>query len=358
MPIYDQSYKRWEGSFKSHALRWWVISKYGIKTAFKRKVVRGLFIFALLPLVASAIYIYGLTHIGKVSGFVQAVGGGGGSGIPQFSSKRYEVEIDGEAEPFIQQLDEERLRWESTATGVRVFVPEGENSKKILAMAKLTGTTISRLVPPGVKASFYNGYLNRVFIFLFVLLLVVGSGLIAKDVKFNALQIYLAKPITGIEYIVGKLGIVVFFLVMITLVPGIFLFLLQAILVGDSLYLRHYWWVLGAICAYSLLVIFSGTLLVLALSAFSRNVRSAWGGAAVLFWFSPMVAEMLRSSTWNDNYLLIAFPYNWVRVGETIFGLPATRDVPWEWSLLIVVGTMVLCAWALVYRIRAVRVVK
>ncbi|NQT83070.1 ABC transporter permease subunit [bacterium] len=356
MPVYDQSYKRWEGSFKSHAFRWWVISKYGIKTAFKRKAVKGLFVFALAPLVASAIYIYGLTHLGKVSAFVQGLGGG--MAMPEFSGKIYEVEIEGDTKPFLDKLEEEGLASQMKGRRFTISLPEGENSKKIFAIARQSGTKISRLVPPGVKASFYNGYLKRMFIFLFILLLVVGSGLIAKDVKLNALPIYLAKPITEMEYILGKLGIPVFFLVMVTMVPAIFLFLFQAILIGDSLYLRHYFWVLGAISAYSLLMIFSGTLIVLALSAFSRNVRSAAFGAAAFFWFSPMIAEVLRTSTWNDNYRLISLPHNWTRLGEEIFGLTATTDVRWEWSLLIVLGIMVLCAVGLVRRVRAVEVVK
>ncbi len=189
-------------------------------------------------------------------------------------------------------------------------------------------------------------------------MLTVGSGLISKDVKFNALQMYLAKPITAMEYILGKLGVVIFFLLMITLVPDIVLFLLQAILIGDSLYLRHYWLIPGAICAYSLLIIFSGTLIVLVLSAFSRNPRNAAFGAAAVFWFSPVVAQLLRHSTWNTHYLLLSLPDNWIRVGEKIFGLRATTDAPWGWSLLIVLGIMVLCGIALARRVRAVEVVK
>jgi hypothetical protein len=356
MPIYDQSYKHWAGSFKSHALRWWVITKYGIRMAFKKKAVSALFVFAILPFVASIVYIYGLTHIGKVSGFIKGIGGGGA--MPAFRGKVYEVEAEGNTESFLANLKEEGLEPQSFGKGWKVPLPDEENSKKIRAIAKRSGVKITRLVPPGLRADFYNGYLNRLFLFLFLFLLAVGSGLIAKDIKFNALQIYLAKPITAVEYILGKLGVVVFFLVMITLVPGVLLFLIQAIMVGDSLYLRHYWWVPGAICGYSLLMVFSGAVAVLALSAFSRNVRSAAIGAAALFWFSPMVAQLLRTSTFNDTYLLVSFPYNWTRVGEKIFGLSGGTGARWEWSLLIVMAVLALSAAGLLRRIRAVEVVK
>ncbi len=362
MPIYDQSYKRWEGSFKSHAFRWWVISRYGMKVAFKKRMVKRVFVLALLPFVVSAVYVYGLTHIGKVSKFVQGLAGGGA--MPQVSGKVYEAEIEGDSGPFIEKLRLEGFRLEGvdespeTAGVLRIAVPEGENSRKIRAIAKQTGATITRLVPPGLKADFYNGYLTRLFLFQFVLLLAVGTGLISKDVKFNALPIYLAKPIAAIEYILGKLGTLMFFLLMVTLVPGIILFLLQGILLGDFLYIRHFWWIPGAILAFSLVITLSGSLIVLALSAFSRNVRTAAFGGAAVFWFSRMVAEMLRSATWDTDYMLISFQSNLQRVGEKIFALNASTDIRWEWSSLIVLGLMLVSAVALIRRIRAVEVVK
>mgnify|MGYP001139237335 CR=1 FL=1 len=356
MPIYDQSYKRWEGSFKSHSFRWWVISKYGIKTALKNKWVKRLLIFSLLPFLLYAFWVYGLMQKRALTKFLPPLQGV--RAMREMSGKVYRVQIEGAPELFLDKLRKQGLRSEVTGSELKITVPDGENSKSIRAIAKQTATKISRLVPPGVEASFYNQYLNWLFIFLFLLLLVVGSGLVSKDVKFNALQIYLAKPITAIEYILGKLGIVVFFLVMITLVPGILLFLLQAILIGDSLYLRYYWWVPGAICGYSLLMVFSGALIVLALSAFSRNVWTAAIGAAAVLWFSPMVAGLLWRLTWNDKDLLLSLRHNWNRVGDKIFGLSGIMDVPWGWSFLIVLGIMVLCAVALVRRVRAVQVVK
>lgn len=368
MPIYDQSYKRWEGTFKSHAFRWWVIARGGIKVAFKKKVVKRVFVLALLPFVVFAVYVYGLTHIGKVSKFVQGLAGG--DAMPRFSGKVYEVEIEGDSRRFLEKLRAEGLRLEGfdeppgtsgalrITAPLRITVPEGENSKKIRAIAKETGTTITGLVPPGLGAKFYNGYLTRLFLFQFMLLLAVGMGLISKDVKFNALPIYLAKPITAVEYVLGKLGTLLFFLLTVTLVPGILLFILQGILLGDFLYVRHYWWIPGAILVYSLVITLSGSLIVLALSAFSRNARSAAFGGAAVFWFSDMVAEILRNSTWNDNYWLISFMNNLKRVGEKIFRLGETTGVRWEWSLLIVLGLTVVSAMALVRRVRAVEVVK
>jgi hypothetical protein len=272
--------------------------------------------------------------------------------------------VEGKLQPFLEELQKERFRCQGDGQEIKIKPPEGENSKKIRAIAKKTGTTIVRLIPPGADANFYNGFLKWQSIYLFLLLIVVGGGLIAKDAKFNALQIYLAKPITGMEYVLGKLGIVVFFLTMVTLVPGLLQFVFQAILIGDSLYFRHYWWVPAAICGYSLLTVFSGSLLVLAFSALSRNDRSASFGVAAVFLFSPVIARLL-SETGNPAYSLLSFRHNWTRLGQEMFGLKekvggwrSLPDVWWGWSLLVLVAIMVLCAVVLLRRVRGLEVVK
>lgn len=356
MPIYDQSYKPWEGQPKSHAFRWWVITKYGIRTAFKKKAVRVLFMFALLPLFAGAVYIYGLTHLGKVSQFVRQIDGH--APVPEVGGKVYQVEVEGARQPFVNKLSEEEFQWSGDGSQLKVVVPEGENSRRIIAIAKETGTKIKQIRPPGVGRSFYSGFLQWQSRYLFLLLLAVGGGLIAKDVKFKAMQIYLAKPITNVEYILGKLGVVVSFLADVTLVPGMLLFVIQAILVGDSLYFRHYWWVMGAIFAYSVVIILSGSFLILALSALSESSRGAAVGCAAVFVFSTAIAQLLRNSTHQDIFMAISFVHNWRTVGEAIFGVEKSYDLPWAWSLAVLVAVMLVCAAVLIRRIRGVEVVR
>lgn len=357
MPIYDQSYKHWEGTLKSHAFRWWVITKYGIKTAFKKRAVKMLFMLAMIPFVAFAVYIYGLTNLGKVATFVGGLGGR--TPVGDIAAREYEVEVQGDAEAFLQGFSEEGIAVSGQGPTYKISLPDEEDSKLIFGIAKKTGTEIVRIVPPGVKEIFYSQFLRvESGLLFFVLVLVIGSGLIAKDIKFNALQIYLAKPITGADYVLGKAGVLLFFLLMVTLAPGILLFFFQTILIGDSLYFRHYWWVPAAIIGYSVLIASSASFMVLALSALSGNVRNAAAGGAAVFWFTPMVGRILERSTRNDNYMLVSLPDNWASVGQGIFGLKRWFDVPWGWSLLILMTVMLVCAAVLVRRVRGVEVVK
>src|SRR5919201_6408658 len=62
----------------------------------------------------------------------------------------------------------------------------------------------------------FREYLDQQSVFVFIVTAYVGSGLIANDRRANALQIYLAKPLTRVEYITGKLATLVVFLIGVT----------------------------------------------------------------------------------------------------------------------------------------------
>ena len=55
-------------------------------------------------------------------------------------------------------------------------------------------------------AETFREFLDQQDIFVFFVTVYVGAGLIANDRRANALQIYLSKPLTRAEYIVGKLA--------------------------------------------------------------------------------------------------------------------------------------------------------
>ena len=75
-------------------------------------------------------------------------------------------------------------------------------------------------------------------IFVFIMTVWLGSALIAEDRRANALQIYLSKPLTRVEYIFGKLAILVTFLLLITWVPAILLLVLEVVFAGNFTFLQ------------------------------------------------------------------------------------------------------------------------
>ena len=66
----------------------------------------------------------------------------------------------------------------------------------------------------------FQQFIEQQGVFVFFVTVYVGAGLIANDRRANALQIYLSKPLLRIEYIGGKLAILVVFLLFVTLAAG------------------------------------------------------------------------------------------------------------------------------------------
>src|SRR5690349_5487805 len=78
-----------------------------------------------------------------------------------------------------------------------------------------------RQMMPDAK-TFENFVEGQGFVAFFITIY-VGAGLIANDRRANALQVYLSKPLLRMEYIGGKLGILMFYLLLTTLVPALLL---------------------------------------------------------------------------------------------------------------------------------------
>src|SRR5204863_268349 len=76
-------------------------------------------------------------------------------------------------------------------------------------------------------------------LFVFVVSVYVGAGLIANDRRASALQIYLSKPLTRAEYIFGKLAILMAFLLLITWVPAIMLLIVQILFAGNFTFVKN-----------------------------------------------------------------------------------------------------------------------
>ena len=57
MPIFDQGYQHWSGKLSSHAWRWLVITRRGVRTALQGRLVRLALFIAWIPAMVLAIVI-------------------------------------------------------------------------------------------------------------------------------------------------------------------------------------------------------------------------------------------------------------------------------------------------------------
>lgn len=91
---------------------------------------------------------------------------------------------------------------------------------------------VRELIP--IDASFFQTFVNLQGSFAFFVTLLVGPPLVARDLRNNALPLYLCRPFTRTEYVLGKMSVLLILLSAITWVPQLLLFLFQSYLEGAS----------------------------------------------------------------------------------------------------------------------------
>ena len=208
-----------------------------------------------------------------------------------------------------------------------------------------------------INPKFFFDFIMRQTFFIALVCIFAGSGLIANDLKNNALQLYLSKPLTRIDYLIGKAMIILILLAFITLVPGILLFIENAILSQDLTFLQEEYWITGAIIAFSLILIIPTGLLILALSSITKNSRyTAISFIAILMGtpiFSGLITAILKFR-WG---ILISYWSNLEILGRKLFNLQGNPNY-WYWSSLIVIGIIGLCIWIIQWKVKGVEIIK
>src|SRR5260370_3117494 len=92
-----------------------------------------------------------------------------------------------------------------------------------------------------IDATFFKSYLIAQGVTAGFLAMLVGPQQVSRDLTNNALPLYLCRPFTRSEYVVGKMSVVVILLSAITWAPGLILFLLQSYLEGWSSFASTIW---------------------------------------------------------------------------------------------------------------------
>lgn len=103
----------------------------------------------------------------------------------------------------------------------------------------------------------------------FFLTVIIGPGLVSRDLANNGLPLYLSRPISRAEYVIGKLSVLFILLSGITWLPGLMLYGLQSTLDEGDWLSRHLRVALGMIVGSWVWILFLG-LLALALSAWVK----------------------------------------------------------------------------------------
>src|SRR5437879_6477564 len=147
MPIFDQGYQHWNGQLSSQAWRWTVITRHGVRTQLKNRMVRILLLLAWIPALALVAFL--------------AVWG------------------------LIEQKTE----------GLTAFFAP------ILSAGILAEPVTYRRA---VWTLAYSYFFWTELVLIMLLVVAVGPGLISRDLRFNALPLYFARPLRRFDYLLGR----------------------------------------------------------------------------------------------------------------------------------------------------------
>ncbi len=236
MPIFDQGYQHWSGELSGHAFRWLAVTRHGIRVGKKSRFLRYVLYIAWIPALALVLMLcmWGLLERGS-------------SIAATFSSLMAMMSPNLVANPRYYRVDMWRLS--------------------------------------------YSYFLAVELRFSMILILLAGPSLISQDLRFNALPLYFSRPLRRIDYFLGKLGVIVAFLGMVMVVPSVVAYILGLLFSLDISIIRDTFSILLGSVAYGLIIAVSAGLLILALSALSRNSRYI-----ALFWIAMWFVTSITST--------------------------------------------------------------
>lgn len=203
----------------------------------------------------------------------------------------------------------------------------------------------------------FRDFLSQQSIFVFLITVYVGSGLIANDRRANALQLYLSKPVTRAEYILGKMSILATFLLGITWLPAILLLLLQIAFSGSFTFIKANSSLIASVTLYCVLMVLVITFGMTALSSLSRSSRFVGILFAGLLIFSDAMFNALRFITGSTAISWVSIQASLDQVGDLIFRQAPRHQTPVAVSLLVLLAVIVISASVLERRVRGVEVV-
>lgn len=210
---------------------------------------------------------------------------------------------------------------------------------------------VTELLP--IDASFFQTFVNIQGGFAFFVALLVGPPLVSRDLRNNALPLYLCRPFSRSEYVLGKMSVLMILLSAMTWVPQLLLFLFQSYLEGFTWFKANLW-MASAIFIGSVVWILLLALLSQTISALVKWRVVASAVMLGIFFIPSVFAEFVNlvfQTRWGHLFSLGALIGN---ISAGLFGTfvqassirIAIDDVVTE---VVVTEPPLWCAWAALF---------
>jgi ABC-2 type transport system permease protein len=173
----------------------------------------------------------------------------------------------------------------------------------------------------------------------YLLAVILGPALVAPDLADNALPLYLSRPITRRDYVLGKLAVLVILTAPVTWVGSLLVLFLQSALHGGSWWLDNIRLITGHLVGHLVWILVVG-LLSLAVAALVRYKPVARGillGQLLILWACAGMINNIFKTSYGSLIDLRAIIQT---VVVDIFVPSAAQPIPaWSgWLMLVLVG--------------------
>ncbi|HUJ21076.1 MAG TPA: hypothetical protein VLX58_06100 [Bryobacteraceae bacterium] len=211
--------------------------------------------------------------------------------------------------------------------------------------------------PVSVNGLFFLVFLNIQGALGFILTAFVGPSLISSDLSNRALPLYLCRPFSRAEYVIGKMSVLLILLSLITWVPGLILFIVQASLSGGGWLFKNLWigWGLFLGSWIWILII---SLLALALSAWIKWRIAAGALLLAVFFVAAGFGEVINGVLDVRWGKLINLMYVLSRIWGQLFRVNESPEISTSSAWMMLALVCAGCLALLYKKIRAFEVVR
>ena len=193
--------------------------------------------------------------------------------------------------------------------------------------------------------------------FTYLLTAFIGPSLVSPDLVNGAMPLYLCRPFSRAEYIAGKMSVLMFLLSLVTWIPGLVLFAIQASLAGWEWTTANAW-IAGALVVGLLVWITVLSLIALALSAWVKWKIAAGGLVLGVFFAGAGFGTALNSVMLTQYGTLLNLTQVMYTVWSQLFRVGPTDGISAQSAWICLGVVCAICLWMLLKRVRPFEVVK
>ena len=214
--------------------------------------------------------------------------------------------------------------------------------------------------PESIHLLLYGGIeTGGIRVLLVLLAAIAGSQLVARDLSDQSIHLYLARPLTRVDYLIARLLTLLLLFLLAALLPNLYLALVQWTDSGYALgWFGDHRRMLLATLGYGMVVTVTFSLIALACSALTKRSGFAAAGFFLAVYFPSYLVEIAYWLMKDERVLLFSVLHLLDMVGHEMFDAPFEIELGWRMPFLLLTAIWVATASAVTLRLQRLEVTR